>query len=201
MASIAVVGSGRIGGNLARKWATKAHLVVFGVRDPDNPALVDSARQLGVGRAPIDEAVRRSDVVTFAIPGGAMAETVAGLGRQLDGKVVIDAANNVGGEHTNSAAAFAAAAPGAAYYRAFNSYGWEVVEQPVVEGTQPDAFYCGPDGASRSTIEQLIADVGLRPVWLGGPDQVEVVDGVLRLWFTLVRQGHGRHMALRLLED
>ena len=52
-------------------------------------------------------------------------------------------------ERPDSSAVIAAVAPDAAYYRAFKSYGWEMVEEPVVGGTQADAFFCVPDGALR----------------------------------------------------
>ena len=39
-----------------------------------------------------------------------------------------------------------------------------------------------------------------RPIRVGGPDQVEVVDGVLRLWFTLA-QSRGRRIAFKLISD
>jgi hypothetical protein len=51
-------------------------------------------------------------------------------------------------------------------------------------------------------VERLIADVGLRPVWVGGPDEVEVVDGVLRLWFALVMKRQlGRRLAFKMIQD
>jgi 8-hydroxy-5-deazaflavin:NADPH oxidoreductase len=131
-----------------------------------------------------------------------MAETLSALGSLLNGKLVIDATNNVRGGHMNSAAAVAEAAPGAAYFRAFNSYGWEQIERPVVDGISADGFFCGPDGAPRATIEQLIVDVGFRPVWVGGPEDVEVVDGLLRRWFTMVmKHGHSRRLAFKVLEE
>src|SRR6266851_5621941 len=94
---------------------------------------------------------------------------LAVIGPLLEGKVVIDAANNVRGEVMNNARAIAAAAPGASYVRAFNTLGWELLVQPVVGGVQADPFFCGPDGDARRAMERLIADVGLRPVWVGGP--------------------------------
>src|SRR5207244_4475284 len=120
----------------------------------------------------------------------------------LDDRLVIDAANNVRGDAMNSAAAVLAATPRAGYIRAFNTLGWEMLERPVVGGVPADLFFCGPDGDPRATVERLIADVGLRPVWVGGPEEVEVVDGVLRLWFTLVmKRGRGRRLAFKLIED
>jgi 8-hydroxy-5-deazaflavin:NADPH oxidoreductase len=202
MTSVAVIGSGRIGAGLARKWAATGHTVTLGARSPAKPALVALAEEIGAERAEIEDAVRRSDVVVFAIPGKEMAETLSRLGSVLDGKLVIDVANNVGAEHANSAIAVAESAPGAGYVRAFNSYGWEQIERPVVGGTVADAFYCGPDGAPRATMEQLITDVGFRPVWVGGPEDADIVDGLLRLWFTMVmKHGHGRRLAFKVLEE
>jgi 8-hydroxy-5-deazaflavin:NADPH oxidoreductase len=202
MTSIAVIGSGRIGAALAKKWAATGHAVTLAARSPAKPTLVELAEQIGAERAEIEDAVRRSDVAVFAIPGKEMDATLSRLGSVLDGKLVIDAANNVGAEHMNSAIAVAEAAPGAAYYRAFNSYGWEQIERPVVDGTPADAFYCGPDGDPRATIEQLIGDIGFRPMWVGGPEDVDVVDGLLRLWFTMVmKHGHSRRLAFKILEE
>lgn len=66
-------------------------------------------------------------------------------------------------------------------------------------GVPGHLFYAGPDGDAQAVVEQLIEDVGLRPVRVGGLDQVGLVDAVLRLWFTLVSGGRGRNMAFKLL--
>jgi hypothetical protein len=60
-------------------------------------------------------------------------------------------------------------------------------------------FWCGPEDAG---VEELIADVGLRPVRVCEIDAVDVVDGVGRLWLTLVfGQGRPRRLAFRMLAD
>jgi hypothetical protein len=39
-------------------------------------------------------------------------------------------------------------------------------------------------------------------VWVGGSEQADLVDGLLKLWFQLVAgQGMGRHLAFKLLRD
>jgi hypothetical protein len=202
LSSIAVIGAGHIGGTLGRKWAAAGHEVTFGARDAAGMALAGLAREAGAKVATIPEAVGAAEVVAFAIPGGTMGARVSELAPQLAGKIVIDAANNISGPVMNSAAAVAAAAPTARYFRAFNSLGWEMLDDPLIEGTRADMFFCGPDGEHRVAVEQLIGDVGLRPVWLGGPEAAETVDGVLRLWLTMVMQrGHSRRLAINLLED
>ena len=53
--------------------------------------------------------------------------------------------------------------------------------------------------AARATVEGLIEDVGLRPIYVG-PD-ANVVDGALRLWFAIVSsRQRGRGIAFKVLE-
>lgn len=199
---IAVIGSGKIGGTLAGKWVSAGHPVIFGVRDPSSPRDVTGTLGPGARVASIEDAVHAADVVLLAIPGRAMGGLVADVGGSFDGRIVIDAANRIGEPSLNSLAAIAAAAPAALPYRAFNTLGWENFRQPTFGAERADMFFAGPDGPSRSTVEGLISDVGLRPVWVGGPEEADTVDGLLALWFTLAgKRGMGRHLAFRLLSD
>jgi hypothetical protein len=198
--NIAVLGARNVGGTLAGKWAQAGYSVMFGVRTVDNPATLALARTLGVGVGTVPEAIEYGDVVVFAIPGNAMDETIHVHGAALDGKIVIDAANRTGGGTMNSAATFAAHAPGALLYRAFNSLGWENFENPVFDGSQADLLYCGPTGYAQEVVASLISAVGLRPVRVGDLNQVGLVDMVASLWFALaLGQGMGRHLAFKVL--
>lgn len=203
---IAVLGAGNIGGTLGRKWVAAGHQVAFGVTDAASPRAQALRSDLGQGAAigGIAEALAASEVVVLAIPGGAIDALLASSASQLDGKVIVDATNRMGGGPMNSVAAISAAAPHAQVYRAFNSLGWENFAEPVFNGVQADLFYAGPgDGAgsgAQATVEQLISDIGLRPVYVGGPDKVAVVDAVASLWFALaLGQGKGRRLAFKTL--
>jgi predicted dinucleotide-binding enzyme len=199
---ITIVGAGNIGGTLARKWASRDHRITLAVRDPRKPEVQRLLNELGpTARATaVSEAVQAADAVLFAVPGRSMPETIASIGDALDGRVIIDATNNIGAGSFNSVAALTTAAPHAHVYRAFNIYGWENFEAPVFDGTAADLFYAGPDTDARTITERLISDVGLRPVWLGGLDKAGIVDSLLPLWFTLANErGLGRHFALKIL--
>jgi predicted dinucleotide-binding enzyme len=198
---IAVLGAGKIGGTLGRKWVAAGHQVVFGVRDPGGERASALRAELGERAevSTIADALASADAVLLAIPGRVAAETAAGLGAALDGRIVIDATNNMGAAVVNSVAAIQAAAPGAHVFRAFNGYGWENFADPVFDGIQADLFYVGPEGEAGAAVEGLIADVGLRPVRLGGPDQAGLTDDLLQVWFTMVRAGRGRHLAFKVL--
>lgn len=201
---IAILGAGNIGGALGEKWATAGHTLRYGVRDPQKPKVQALVSGLGGSASAMSsaEAINGADVVLFAIPGAVMAETIAAHAPALDGKVLIDASNNIRAETIHNMAAFAAHTPHASAYRAFNSYGWENFVNPMFDGTAADLFYCGTDGERRAVVERLISEVGLRPIYLGGVEQVELVDDVLKLWFTLAHgQNMGRRLVFKVLTD
>src|SRR5205807_3752188 len=125
------------------------------------------------------------DVVLVALPGDVVASTAQTYAAQLNGRIIIDAANGAGDDSMQNLAPFRQHAPQAQLYRAFNSLGWENFAEPVFDGIQADLFYCGPDGDARTIVEQLISDVGLRPVYLGGSEQMGLLDSIAALWFAL----------------
>jgi 8-hydroxy-5-deazaflavin:NADPH oxidoreductase len=69
---------------------------------------------------------------------------------------------------------------------------------PSSTGSWPNLFYSA-DEASRETVERLIRDTGLNPIYLG-PGQHDLLDQLMKLYFTLaVGQGRGRHLAFKVL--
>ena len=199
---IAVLGSGNIGATLGAKWLAAGHQVIFGVRDASSAKARSALAKAGTNaRADtIANAMRLGNVIVITVPSNAVEETVAGHGAALNGKIVIDTTNRFGAPVVNNIAPIAAAAPQAKIYRAFNSLGWENFAEPVIDGEQVDMFYCGPEGESQAVVERLIADIGLRPIRVGGIEATPLVDSVGSLWMTLVFGQHkGRHMAFRVL--
>jgi predicted dinucleotide-binding enzyme len=186
--SIAVIGSGSVGSTIGEAWRRAGHRVTYGSRSPEAPASVA-----------IGDAIAAAEVVLLAVPGAAVPELLDAYGSELAGRLVIDATNDVRAERWNHADLYATSAPGARFARAFNTLGYEVFADPTIDGEPVDLFWCGPEDAG---VEQLIADVGLRPVRIGDIDRIDVVDGAARLWITLVfQQGLPRRLALRLVGD
>ena len=184
---IAVIGAGNIGRTLGGKWVTAGHQVVYGVRSPGAP-----------DTAAVADAVATAEVVTLAVPGAAAKDVLAALGAALSGKVVIDATNDI--EGTGKLHALAELTDGAHPVRAFNTLGWENLADPVIDGVTADLFYAAEEGQAKEVAHRLIADVGLRPVWLGGVDAFDLVDSLTQLWFTLAFQREqGRRLAFKML--
>jgi len=189
---IAVIGKGNIGGSLGTKWRAAGHDVVYGARDGvgDGPG---GAPVLGIG-----DALKDADVVVLAVPGQIVGDVVTEHGAALAGKTVIDAVNRIGAPEFDSRAIIAGAAPQARYVRAFNSLGWENFADPM-PGTN---MFFAADPDARATAEELIRAVGLEPAFLGDASATATVDGLLPLWFALVRQNGGnRRVALRVVTD
>jgi predicted dinucleotide-binding enzyme len=194
---IAVIGTGRIGGTIGRAWSRAGHDVTFGSR---HPASDDARGDTDATVASVPEALAGADVVLLAVPAGSVDELLASNAELIDGKLVIDATNQVGAADMNAAKKVAAAAPSVRYVRAFNMLGWENFADPFFGGVPADLFYSAP-AADEATVALLISEVGLRPVHLGEGKQ-DVVDGLLPLWLTLVQARAGnRRLAFRMLTD
>ena len=190
---VAVVGTGFIGGTLGRALANSGHEVVFGSRHPE-------ADDVAVGTkatvATIGEALDSPDVVLLAVPAQAVDEIVADHGVALSGRLVVDTTNKMGADTVNCRSNLPA---DIRYARAFNTLGGENLAEPRFSDGPADLFFSGPEG-DRGTLESLIGDVGLRPIYVG-EDNEDIIDGLFRRWIALAwGQGRGRRLALRLLE-
>lgn len=187
---IAVIGTGKIGGSLGAKWRAAGHNVSFGGRTAsgDGPG--------GAPVVPIADALADADVVLMAVPGKVAAEVVSANADALNGKIIIDATNNIGAPEVNCRAAVVASAPSAQYARAFNTLGYENFVSPP-EGA---CLFFAADPGARQAVEELITATGLEPAFVGDGSAAGIVDGVAALWFALVQQSGGnRKLAFRVV--
>jgi predicted dinucleotide-binding enzyme len=188
---IAVIGTGHIGGTLGGKWHAGGYDVVYAAR-----ATSASGGPAGAAVRSVADALASADTVLLAVPGPAAADVVSAHGAGLDGKIVIDATNNVGAAELNCLSAVRKAAPDAQYSRAFNSLGWDNFAEP------PDGavLFFAADPGARATTQELITATGLAPSYVGDAGATGIVDGVVPLWMALVQQqGGNRKLAFRVV--
>ncbi len=189
--NIAIIGTGFIGTTLGRALAGAGHRVTFGSRHPGETDLGGLP-----AAAPIGEALAKAEVVILALPGSAVAALTSSHRDALDGMLVIDATNRMGAEVANARANLPTTVR---YARAFNTLGGENMADPDFADGKADMFFSAPE-ADRTTVEAVIEDVGLRPVYVG-EDQELLIDNLFQLWIALaVKQGRGRRLAFRLLD-
>lgn len=174
---IGIIGTGRIGGALARHWVNAGHEVFMSSRHPEE--LQDLAKELGP-RAHVGlprEAAAFGSVVLVSVPYAAMPQIGADFADELAGKVIIDTSNPV--ERRDGAQALEWQRKGAGLstaellkndrvVRAFNC-----IPAPSLAGQanrQPERIAIpigGDDPTAIAIAERLIRDAGFDPVMVG----------------------------------
>lgn len=191
---IAVIGTGFIGGILGRALAGAGHHVTFGSRHPEDRTVAEGS---SADVATIGDALDRAEIVILALPGAAVVALCTDHHEALEGKLIIDATNQMGQPVANSRASLPSSVR---YVRAFNTLGGENLADPVFADGPADMFFSAP-AADRASAEAVIEGVGLRPVYVG-EDQEALIDALFQIWVALaLKQGRGRRLALRLIES
>jgi hypothetical protein len=167
---IAIIGAGRIGGNIARQLAGVGHeLTLSFARDTE--ALRALAAEIGAGVADPANAVAAAEVVVISVPWGALPEALEQAG-SLAGKVVVDTTNQFGpGPHPpagRTAASFnAERMPGARYTKSFNTLTSAFQAETAHRTPRVVQWLCGDDEAAKELVAGLIAEAGYVAVDLG----------------------------------
>lgn len=175
---IGIIGSGNIGGTLARRLAALGHdVAVANSRGPGS--LADLAAETGARAATVQEAAEGAELVVLAVPLWAVAELPA---EPLAGRVVVDANNYYPGRDgtiepvesgTPSSRWTAERFAGAAVVKAFNT----IPARRLLEAGRPAGDpgrlalpVAGDDEAAKRTVMALVDELGFDPVDGGGLD-------------------------------
>jgi predicted dinucleotide-binding enzyme len=169
MASIAVLGSGRVGQALAPKLAAAGHEVTVGSRDPD--ASSDNFKDSAVRLASVKDAVASSDVVINATPGESSLERMKALREELTDKVLIDVSNATvrgpsgapgGLVYPNGSLAeeLHQALPETKVVKTLNSVLSPVMTNPGALSSPATVFISGDYESAKNTTRQLLNDLG-----------------------------------------
>jgi NADPH-dependent F420 reductase len=193
---IAILGTGKVGGNLGKQWASAGHTIVFGSRDPNSEKVNELLNDIGpqASAASEVEAVKDAEVVLLAVPYGAAQEVLANMG-DLGGKVLIDATNALaqGGpaaplSPTSSAGLNVASwAKNARVVKAFNTIGSAVMLTPQINEGQVAVLYAGDDMAAKAVVRKLIQDIGFDAVDAGPLSNAYLLEAMCILWIDLAR--------------
>jgi len=189
--TIAVIGTGNVGGALGTEFAALGHTVIYGSRDPssdDVAALV--ARTDGDASATTQaESVKGANIVVLAVPGMLVEEITKSLG-DLSGKIIIDPTNPLKrtdgvfefGIETSNGEIIQAAAPGAHVVKAFNTLNWVTMVDPETSGGPVSIPLAGNNAGAKEKVGELVTAIGLEPIDVGGIENSHWVEGMLMLW-------------------
>ncbi|RII95416.1 NADP oxidoreductase [Clavibacter michiganensis] len=173
--TIAVLGAGRVGGNLARGLAATGHTVTLGVRDPDTHAPESGGNAVPV--TDIVSAIRSADLVVNATPGDTTLERITALRPELAGRILLDISNATirtpdglpGGllyPDGSLGERLQAALPDTAVVKGLNTMLFSVMTDPAGLSTPPTAFLSGDGAAAKSTVRDVLRGLGWQEEWI-----------------------------------
>lgn len=192
---IGILGAGNVGRALGEGWKKAGHDVVYGSRTP------------GEGTVSLADAASRP-VVVLTVPYVGAEETLRALG-DFGGRVLVDATNAIKPDFsglllsndTSAGEQVGEWATGAKVVKAFNTIGYEIMLNPVINGTAVSLLYAGDDIDAKATVSQLAADLGFDPVDAGNLAQSRLLEAFAWLWITMAfKTGHGRTIGFRFLK-
>lgn len=161
MTTIAVLGNGRVGGNLAAALTRAGHEVTAVDRTPGAAAA----------------AARAARTVINATPGAGSLERLTALREELRGKILIDVSNATtdGPDglpadliHPGSSLAeqLQEALPETRVVKTLNTMLFPVMTAPAALAQAPDVFLSGDDPQAKRTVRELLMDLGWREEWI-----------------------------------
>jgi predicted dinucleotide-binding enzyme len=173
---IGIIGTGKMGTGLAKYWAKAGHELMFSFSH-DEAKLRTMAASIGagarVGRP--EEAAEFGDVVLLATPYSASAQALREAG-PLRGKVLFSCVNALKpdlsgmavGTTTSGAEELSRLVPEARFVEALPPFA-EILHTRFAanERAAGTTFYCGDDPGAKSTVAELLREVGIDPIDAG----------------------------------
>lgn len=193
MSKIAIIGTGRMGQNLAKGWLKAGHEVMLGSRQPEQKQDVINEVP-GVSLSSFEVALNEAEVVIIAIPYAEVEPFARTHAAQLRDTLVIDITNpfdNLPDNHVAGAEITAKAiGAGARVVAAFKDNFWATLQEPVDPhtGLVRDVHFAGDDEADKDVVVQLIKDLGFEPVDCGPLHNARLLDGLVPLIIELDRR-------------
>lgn len=198
--TIAVIGTGRMGGAIGGRLAALGHTVVFGSRTPEaeNVAELLSRTDHGASAATPTEAISNADIIVVAVPWTAAEETVLGLGAP-EGKIVIDVTNALSfnqesglmemASDTSAGESIQSWLPQCTVIKAFNTVGFHVIANPDAAGGPVSVPLAGDNADVKSEIAILVQSLGFETVDVGPLKHARALEMMSMLYIVPYLQG------------
>jgi predicted dinucleotide-binding enzyme len=207
---IAIIGTGNVGGAIARGLKGKGHEVTLGARNPQETEVQALAAEVGAGLALPEAAAGASDIVILALPWVVAEAAVKGLG-PLAGKTVIDCMNPLGmvdgalgltlGHDTSGGEHVARWLPEAHVVKTLNQVGAEIMARNAHLPHRPAMFMAGDSETAKAEAALLLRDLGFEALDAGGLSRARLLEPYAMVWINqALLRGKGRNWALAAVE-
>jgi predicted dinucleotide-binding enzyme len=187
--TIAVIGTGNVGGALGPRFSELGHDIIYGSRQPDRAdvqALVAQTRGNATAMLPADAAAA-ADIIVMATKWADAEVALKSLG-DLSGKIILDPNNAVrfgddGKRYpavdTSAAELIQSWAPNAKVVKAFNTLGSDTMANPASAGGPVTIAIAGNDPAAKAVIAGLVTGIGFEVMDMGDLSAARFIEQML----------------------
>jgi predicted dinucleotide-binding enzyme len=179
---IAIIGTGNVGGSLARIFTRKGHTVTI-ANSSNSPALHELAKEIGATPAAVQDVAQGADVVILSIP----TKRIVDLPKEFlqtiaPGTIVIDTSNYYPLHRDGAIEPIEKGMPESRWVeqqikhsviKAFSATNWYNLTEEVQSGLPRRLALpvSGDDAAAKAIVSQLVTEAGFDPVDAGGLDE------------------------------
>ena len=173
MTTIAVIGTGNVGGALGSAAAKAGYDVVFAGQDAAKTREVADAAGATAAATP-REAAAVAHIIVLAVPHSAFPAVAAEIAPVADDKIVIDPSNPLKPDYSGLALSDSSGAeelarllPRSKVVKAFNTLFAGNTANPQALGLQLDSLFATDDEAAKDAVCGLSSSIGFRPIHVG----------------------------------
>jgi predicted dinucleotide-binding enzyme len=197
--TIAVIGTGRVGGALGPRFAEHGYEVVYGSRDPTAQKVLELLERTGPdARATSQkEAAAQADFVLLAVPWRAAEQVLTDIG-DLSGKILLDAVNPLQraddgllelAVSTSGAQHVQRWAHGATVVKAFSTLNYVVMADPATAGGPVTVPLAGDDPRAKQRVSEIVEKLGFETADVGPLRMSRELEGMVVLHLVPMLQG------------
>jgi predicted dinucleotide-binding enzyme len=170
--TIGILGAGKMGLALARRWVANDHRVFLGSRNLPRAQELSAALGPNAFGSSYQQAAAAGGVIVLAMPPHALLDVVRSLASFFDDKILLDCSGAVGpvtweerGARISLAEQVASSAPGAQVIKGLTTIPFSTISMERYPPVK--ALYCGGDARAKSTVHRLIGELELEPIDAG----------------------------------
>lgn len=208
---IGFIGTGQVGSVLARRLGSRGHTVILAARDTSNTQVNQLAKLIGANAEvrSIKETISVSEIIFLATPWGAVESIVKENSAELRQKTIVDCTNPLkpdlsgltrsadssGGEYLQNLI------PDSQIVKAFNTVGFNIMENPEMNGKKAVMYFCGNNRDAKFTTQSLIDELGFYSVDAGDIKSSGLLESFALLWISSAyKYGMGREFAFSVIK-
>ena len=199
---IGIVGAGKVGSTLGRRWAECGHDIIYGVRNPEDAKhrpLHEHAQVLTS-----EKAANEADLVVLAVHWAAARPAIDAIKNEMAGKILVDCTNPVGadlGPATSGAELIQTWVPGSTVVKSFNQIGFNIMANPVLDGRKTVLFIASDSADAGATVKGLATQLGFDVVFMQSLANAQHLEALAMIWISMsYKFGYGREFAFSMIQ-